>query len=180
MRWVLFGVCVAAAIVLQTTIAPRVAILGARPDWIVVLVVSFALYLRGNDAYWACWVLGFAADLATIERFGVLTIGYGLIGMTIRGLRSALFLRHTTTHLVTTFLAALVLHGGLSVYRLTVYPHGDGDWGHAGIACVLTAVYAAVWAPPIQYLLSRVAPALDVGGYARPRRGAADSKTVRV
>ena len=66
------------ALTLQSAIAPRLAIFGVRPDWILVLVVFFALHGRRRDAVIAGWSLGMCADLMSIERVGLLALSYAL------------------------------------------------------------------------------------------------------
>lgn len=180
MKWLVFALCAATAIVLQTTLAGRVAIAGARPDWILVLVVCWALYTRRNDAYWACLLLGFAADLASIERFGLLTVCYGLIGMAVHLLRSGLFLKQAMTHFAVTFGAALVLQAVLGAYHLAVYPHSAEGVGSVTLVGFLSAVYTALWAPPILHVLVKISSVLRLHTSRHTHAGRWEPRTARV
>ncbi|MCH7527510.1 MAG: rod shape-determining protein MreD [Planctomycetes bacterium] len=153
---------------------------GARPDWILVLVVCWALYTRRNDAYWACLLLGFAADLATVERFGLLTICYGLIGVAVHALRSGLFLKRATTHFAVTFGAALVLQAVLGAYHLAVYPHSAEGVGSVALVGILSALYTALWAPPILHVLVKISGVLRLHTSRHTHVGRRKPRTARV
>ena len=49
MRWLGFAICAVMGLTLQTTVAWRFEIGGARPDWMLVLVVFFALHTRSEE-----------------------------------------------------------------------------------------------------------------------------------
>ena len=65
MRWVVFLVLAVPILTAQSALSQRMELFGARPDWLLVLVVFVALHARRHDAVLGAWVLGMAADLMT-------------------------------------------------------------------------------------------------------------------
>ena len=57
MRWPAFGICAICVLTLQVAIAPRFELFGQRPDWLLVVIVFFALYSRSTDAVLGAWCL---------------------------------------------------------------------------------------------------------------------------
>ena len=124
MRWLTFIILAIVAVSLQATVAGRVSWFGARPDWVLVLVVFYALHARADDAMPAAWVVGALADLMTIERFGLLALCYGLTAMVVCGVRDLVFTGHPLTQFgVTLACGVMVQVAGL--------PGGDRDAGRS-------------------------------------------------
>ena len=73
MRWLGFAICAGLALTLQTTVAWRLEIRGARPDWMLVLAVFFVLHARTLDALIGAWLLGALMDNYSMARFGLLS-----------------------------------------------------------------------------------------------------------
>ena len=70
MRWLGFAICAALVLTLQTTVAWRLEIRGAQPEWMLVLAVFFALHARSVDALIGAWLLGALMDNYSMARFG--------------------------------------------------------------------------------------------------------------
>ena len=153
MRWLTFAACAAVALILQTTLARRTALFHVRPDWVFAVVVFFALYCRRPDAYVAGWALGLAADLMSIERLGLLAVGYTLAAVMINAVRDLVFLKSPVTHFAVTLASALVLNAALAGYRILAYPVAAREWAAVLADGAATAVYTAVWAVPIHQIL---------------------------
>ena len=111
MRWLAFLIAVLLTITVQTALAPRMRVGGVQPDFVLIVVVFFALYAPGLDAVLAGWVLGLAADFQSIERFGLLAIGYALIALGIYAVRPYLFRRHPLAQVFVTCIGGLLLYG---------------------------------------------------------------------
>ena len=153
MRWLAFVIVGVVGVVLQTTLSPRLAVAGVRPDWVLVLAVFFALHVRGRDAIAAAWLLGLGADFQSIERFGLLSLVYALVAVGVYLVRDYLFRRHLLTHFFLTFVAGLAVQFLLLAYYALFLDDGGG-WGVGRM--VLVALYSALWAPPIHMLLLRM------------------------
>ena len=83
MRWLTFGILGVVFIVMQSTLAPRMEILGARPDFLLVLVVFFGMHGKLPDVAVGAWLLGFVADLMSIERLGLMAFSYMLTALLV-------------------------------------------------------------------------------------------------
>ena len=153
MRWLGFVILTGLVLTLQTTLAPRLAMATARPDWALVVVVMLAMHARGADALVAAAMIGWCADMASIERPGVHAIPYTVVAWLIVSSREALFRGAMVTQAMVTLLAALGAQGCWLVYRATtgVGP-GGGLIASCGLA-VLASLYTALWVPPIHILL---------------------------
>ncbi len=170
MRWLTFAVCAVGVLTLQTTLAAPVGFRGVRPDWVFVLVVFFALYCPRNEAFLAAWVLGFAVDLLSIERMGLMAITYAISALLVNGVREFVFLKSVMTHFMATLGGCLVLNAMLGVYRVVALDSYAG-WVHVVLEGVGTSFYTALWAIPIHHLLVKASGLLGVRDTvsARPR-----------
>ncbi len=165
MRWLTFGVLAILVVSLQVTIAPRLTWFGARPDWVLVLVVFYALHAPTDRAILAGWLAGALADVMSIERFGLLSISYGLAALAVCAVREALFTRHPLTHLSVTLVAGLLVQGIWTAFRLAT---GTGSapfwpllWGW---------VYTALWAVPMHWALLKTPRLLGLRAGLASRR----------
>jgi rod shape-determining protein MreD len=158
MRWLTFVILAIIAVGLQATVAPRLVWYGARPDWVLVLVVFYALHARGDQAMLAGWIAGVLADLMTLERFGLLSLSYGLAAVTVCGVREALFIKHPLTHFSVTLACALLVQTTWALYRLIVgLPLGPV------LPILLACGYTAAWAPPAHWVLLKAQRFLGLG-----------------
>jgi len=58
MRWLSFLLLGVVLLTLQSAVAPRIELLGARPDWLLVVVVFFAMHAPPRDAVIGAWIIG--------------------------------------------------------------------------------------------------------------------------
>jgi len=154
---------------LQATVAGRTSWAGARPDWVLVLVVFYALHARADDAMPAGWVAGALADLMTIERFGLLAVCYGLAAIVVCALRDWVFTRHPLTQFSATLVCALLVQVLWLAYRLVIgLPAGPAA------AVFGSCLYTALWAPPVHWVLLKMPRLLGIHAsqyaYARTPR----------
>jgi rod shape-determining protein MreD len=168
MRWLVFAVLAIVGVTLQTTLAPQFAVGGIWPDWLLVIAIYFALYTPSWDALVAAWALGALADMQTVERFGVLSLGYLAGAALVYMVREAVFRAHPLTQFVLTAMAAIVVHGCICAYYAATGGWGDVSTWSTFARAGLIALYTAVWAPLIHGALLRLGPAV---GLAAPRRG---------
>jgi rod shape-determining protein MreD len=161
MRWLTFGVLAVIAVSLQTTVAPRMIWYGLSPDWVLVLVVFYCLHARSDHAVLAGWLAGALADLMTLERFGLVSLSYGLTALLVCGVRDLVFTRHPLTHFTVTLFAALGVQVLWMVYRMLVgLPVGSS------LCLVGSSIYTALWAPLLHAVLLKAPRLLGI----RPRQ----------
>ncbi len=153
MRWLTFLILMVIALILQSALAPRVELLGARPDWLLVLVVFFAMHASPRDALLGAWLTGGCADLLTIERFGVLALSYGLAAMLVLSIREYIFRGYGWPQFVVTLGACLFLRMMWAVYDHAVYDPAGSLLAELTIGAFLASLYTAVWAPPLNRVL---------------------------
>jgi len=174
-RWLTFGLLLVLAVGLQTTVVPWLVWRGLRPDWVLVLVVFYCLHARSDQAMLAGWVAGAIADLLTIERFGLISLSYGLTAVLVCQVRSFVFTRHPLTHLSVTFAAALAVQLLWLIYRpLAGLPIGSPA------VLIGSCVYTALWAPALHTVLLRAPRLLGLAPvrYSRSRLSAAGGSGV--
>lgn len=168
MRWVVFLVLAVPILTAQSALSQRMELFGARPDWLLVLVVFVALHARRHDAVLGAWVLGMAADLMTIERCGLIAISYVLVTVAVVAVREFLFRQRAITQFVVTLVVGMAVHGAWMVYRRIMYPPTIPAFDDFVVGVLFVAVYTALWAPPIHACLLRLRKPL---GFAAPRYG---------
>lgn len=166
MRWVTFLVLAAFVLTLQSVVAPRLELLGARPDWVLVVVVFFALRAARPEAMLGAWVLGACADLMTVERFGLLALSYGLAAVGVVSVREYVFRRRPLTQFVLTLLACLLLRLAWLLYCRMLYDPAGSLLVDMAVDVVTASVYTAAWAPIWHAVLGRMPRTF---GLPRPR-----------
>lgn len=161
MRWAVFAILAGLCLVLQTSLAPHLTVLGVRPDWMFVLAVFYAMLGPWPDACIAAWILGLLVDLASANGSGYGHIGlfaftFGGTAWLILQVRELIFPEHWLAHTVLTFLGALLVQLAVALYRKLTAPPGPspvtGLWSYAA----LTALYTAFWAPYLHWVLTRL------------------------
>lgn len=151
--WIIGGTVLLA---LQAGLAPRLEIWGARPDWLLVAVVFFALHVRAGSAAAGAWCLGFAADLLTLERPGLLAITYTATALLVAGLREYVFRMSAMTQFFVVLAVGLLVRSAWLIYRYAAYDWNGGWAGQIAGDVVWGAAYTALFAPPMHRLLMSV------------------------
>ena len=172
MRWWSFLLVSVCFLTLQAAIAPRLALGGVRPDWLLVVVVFLALHGVRRDAVVAGWILGLCADLMSVERFGLLALSYASAAWFVGSFRDSLFRHHAATQFVVTYLVSLLLQVLWLIYRRSLYSTGVSIVVDLAVVLLLAPAYTAIWAPPIHAVLLALAPHL---GLPRPKYSFAGS-----
>ena len=153
MRWLTFMILVAAALTLQSTVAPRLEIFGVRPDWLLVVVLFFGLYAPSGDAIFGGWIIGIAADLMTIERLGLLALSYALSALLVVAVRDYLFRDRAVTQFILALSVSLILRAAWMIFRRVLYgPSGASPW-ESSAEWVWASIYTAAWAPLLGAIL---------------------------
>lgn len=153
MRWVMFMVFITIVLTVQVTIAPRLSFFGQHPDWLLVIVIFFALYARPYDAVVGAWIIGVGADIMTIERLGLLTFSYAIAAIIVVYIREYLFRYHPITQFILTAAVCFLLQLGWLIYRRVIY-EPIAFLPVEFLGCVIwSSLYTACWAPLIHKVL---------------------------
>ena len=166
MRWATFVIVAALLLTLQTAVVPFLEIRGVRPDLLIVGVVYFALYARSRDAFIAAWIIGFCADLMTLERIGLISLSYGLAALCVISIREYLFRYRALTQFTMTLFICLLVQTAWIAYRRIMYAPAQLIWTDWFFGALLVSLYSALWAPPLHRMLLKFSRSL---GIARPR-----------
>ncbi|GJQ25000.1 MAG: hypothetical protein HBSAPP02_00320 [Phycisphaerae bacterium] len=175
MRWIPFAILLYFTAVLQSTLAPFLAVHGIRPDFLVIIAVHYALAARAADALIACWIIGFVTDLTSLSfgdhgNVGVHALAFGLAALAMVALREIAFRESVITQIVCTFLARVIVAGIAGLHLLWA----ADAWSRTGevlLAAIYSAVYTAAIAPYGHWLLRRGRSLLGIGITHRLRVG---------
>ena len=166
MRWLSFILCSAIVLTLQSAIAPRCEILGARPDRLLVIVVVFAMHALPHDAVLGAWGIGACADLMTIERPGLLALSYTLTALCVAATREYFFRYRARTQFFVTLTACLLTHTAWLVYQRVLYDPRPNVVADFVTGVLAASLYTAAWAPLTHKLFLRMSRTFGIG---RPR-----------
>jgi len=168
MRWVMFAILLYLIIVLQTAVAPFLAVMHVvRPDFPLLFAVYFALAAPVPDALLAACITGLAVDLsgasfAASSNIGVNALAYGFAALAIVKLRHLLFRDHAVTYLFFVLTGGFLIHlaGGLfMLYRTGQFERAPD----AVQIAIYTAIYTALISPYAHWLLRRSRGVLGFG-----------------
>lgn len=155
MKWPAFVILALIALVLQTTVAPRLALRGVMPDLVFILIVHYAMWGPWPEVGIAAWIAGLAVSTQTQDAPGVHSLAYGAAAWAIVRVRQAVFRDHVATQMVLTFVTAAGVALVLQLHRQWSSSMALG-WGEVASATVLTAIYSALVAPYVHWLLNRL------------------------
>lgn len=162
MQWLAFLITAVVTVTVQTTLAPALTVGGVRPDFILIAVIFFALHGRGLDAVIAGWALGFAADLQSVQRFGLMALCYAMVAYGVYAIRPYLFRRHPLAQFLVTWISGLLVYGLLlSMTSLEAAIRGGAPGAGWGLA-FWVSLYSACFAPIVQRLLLTFSSALGL------------------
>jgi len=175
MKAATYVVLAALLLTMQSSLAPWVAIKDVRPDWLLVAAVFLGLYAYPRDAVIGAWVLGFCADLMTVERTGLISFSYMLAAAGALSIREYIFRYWALTQFALTLVLALCVQTGWMMYRRMAYEPIAPLWSDWLVGALLTSLYTAAWAPLLHKVLLRMSGLL---GLARPRYSHAGLRTM--
>ena len=115
-NWFWLAVLIAAAAVLQTGLAWRIRIGGAKPDFFLALMIVLSLRGRREDVFAANWLIGLAKDLTSgCGVVGMYAVLFLLAGAIVGTLGRHVFSEHGLIVLASAFGAALACEAAASV-----------------------------------------------------------------
>lgn len=163
MRWLTFIMLAMLTLCVQTTLAPALGIRGVHPDFMLILLVHYALHAQAPAGLTVGWVLGLMVNLTSVETQGVVMLVYGLASLVIWSIRDLTFTRHVLTHLCLTACCCLTVHLALRSYSRIACGGDDALLGMVWIS-VCSALYTGLLAVPIHRLLLRYSRVLGLRG----------------
>ena len=132
---------------LQSVLAPRVEVWGARADWLLVVVTYLGLFAPRREAVVIAWAIGLGADLLTVERLGLLSMSYGTAAISVASIREYVYRRQAWTQFGVTLAAGFLVRTVWFVYAGLMYDGGGAVLGTLGRDVLLGSLYTAAWAP---------------------------------
>jgi rod shape-determining protein MreD len=147
---------------LQSTLSPRLQIGAVWPDFLLLVVMAWALVRRPNEALGWSLVGGLILDLGSGGPFGGTALGLLVVTLIATAMADGAFRGRTVLPILTAFVATLAFHGVYLVTMLLVGQPVDGLDALLRIA-LPSAVYNAALSLPV----FRVMAAID--GRIRPK-----------
>lgn len=141
------------AVVLQTTLAPAIEILGVRPDFPLLVVLLIALREGAAGGALAGFVAGLFVDLGSAQTLGVSSLANSVVAFTVGSLSGRLVRTSAVTRTIVAFVAVAVRDQAVASLALA---EGFLD----GLRLIGTfslpgGVYSAVFAAPVMLLSDR-------------------------
>lgn len=96
---------------LQSTLLPRVQVGSVWPDVLLLVVMSWALLRRSNEALSWAFVGGVAVDLLSGGPFGASAIGLMIVALIAGVTAGGVFRDRTVLPIVAAFVGTLAFHG---------------------------------------------------------------------
>ena len=148
MKWTVLVAVGLVAFAVEARWVPAIEIRGVVPQLMLALVLYLALVNPPARVFAPAWCLGLARDLLPGYYFGLYALSFMLAGAGLAWARKALFQEHPVTRL------AVFFAGGLAGGFLDLANAGGAV--REGLMTVLgTAVYTALVATPLSYVLDR-------------------------
>ena len=142
-----------ACLLLQVTLAPKISFGQIAPDFVILVVVVFALYRGAIPVAILVFAVGFLQDLGNPEMLGLNALTKTLLGFAIGRVGAKTFSENSL------FLFGLLAAGALShdiVYlAFFKWPHLGTALGMVFVAALPSAIYTAVFGVGIDQLATR-------------------------
>jgi rod shape-determining protein MreD len=157
MRWLPFLILAYVALGVQIGLSGYVDVQRARPNFVLLAVIFIAVNAQRDAALLGAFMLGLMQDLLTDSPLGLSAFTYALIAMLVVGMRELVYREHFLTHLFLGFVGGVIFAAVVYVHGLIyLWAHPRGGWMRPSLAPLLgAAVYTAVLAPVVLYLLQR-------------------------
>ena len=142
------------AVLLQTVLAPRLEILGVRPDFpfLVVLLVAFREGSAGGAL--AGFVAGLFVDLESVQALGVTSLANALLGFAVGSVADRLVRTSVVTRLIVALVATTLRD---EIVLLLVLSDGFlNSLGQFFRAAIPAGIYTGLIAAPVMSLAERL------------------------
>ena len=158
MRWLILAVLILLMLTAQTAAAPSISLLGARPDFLLILVVQIALVTPHLEGVIWAWGIGLLVDLHDGLPPGVLALTYMVIAVTLYRIRSQVFAGHILTRLFLVMVAGFLAQVAAMFSEIILGHPLDFVlfWRTALVSMAYTVVAALALLPLLSLLLRRL------------------------
>jgi rod shape-determining protein MreD len=154
-RWWPFIILALVFLVCQTTFVWRMRIEGYEPNWMLILMIHYALWAPWPDAGLCAWVIGMLVDLQTHSTpLGPHSLCFGLVAWILAQFRNVLFRDHPLTHIFITFVFAFAVQFLLQLYWAWKVPELSRP--EIAEAALYYSLYTAAWSPVILGVLIKL------------------------
>lgn len=155
-RLAIFTLLMLTAVLLQTTVFPRVKLFGVEPDLILVVVISLALLEGPTTGATAGFGGGLLKDLLLDAPTGITAFSHLLVGYGIGSVRPYVQSTSVFVPLSAIFVGSLV---GTALYEIVdaLLGRTSSTFDRVFKVVVLTALYNALLAPFVYPLVRRIA-----------------------
>jgi rod shape-determining protein MreD len=160
---------------LQIGVASALAFHDGSPNFVLLAVVFLCLNLPRKQALLASFFLGLAQDCLSQHPAGLFALSYGLTALVIRSSQQVIHRQHPLSAVAMTLMGGMTTAIVLGLHSL-IHPAAESTV-HGGVVLstlhdspvplIISAVYTAILAPGVMWLLNRVMQRI-VGG--SPRR----------
>ena len=151
MQWAKYAVLILAATVVQADLIEIIAVGNVKPDWLLILLVFFAIHRNTTEAIITSFTIGFASDLIGFPALiGPWMISFGVLGTTLAYLHRVIAIRQIPYQAAAIFIVGIL--AGILAHLLSSM---RGQSSGANIYGVIfgTALYSALLGPFL-FLLS--------------------------
>jgi rod shape-determining protein MreD len=171
MRWLPFMILACIGVVLQTTVVHRLQINHVSLDLIFILAAYYALNAPTADAKIAAWLLGFSADLVDPGPLGVMAFCFGLTALLVVQFRDTMFRSHPLTSAFVTLFCTWMIHMLAGAFFILTHPEVHRSVVEVVLQATYTAIYTALLAPSIHWMLDRMRGTLGLTPSPRLKMG---------
>lgn len=155
MRWLRFTIILLLVSLLRaSSLSEAVAVtaLHIKPDFLLILLVFFAINCDAYDAVLASFAIGFAADI-TGAVMGPFFLAFGILGSILTHIRQVILLRRTLHQAIIIFVVGFL--AGVIAQLLALFKIQSGlsysFWYLTG-----TALYSALVWFPLKWVIDRL------------------------
>ncbi|MBU2541023.1 MAG: rod shape-determining protein MreD [Candidatus Omnitrophica bacterium] len=140
---------------LQVLYPAGLLLFGAKPDFLLILIIFLSLYSKNERTFFWAALLGGLKDLLSADLFGVSILSFALISMIMAKVEARFFFRNRFKTLFI-FVFCISFLNGLLSYMLHIF-FSTGIYPiFAGFKIsILQAILTACWSIPLISLLKK-------------------------
>jgi rod shape-determining protein MreD len=154
------------ALLLQTTVFPKLTMFGVKPELLYLVTVVFAGLRGPAEGAIVGFVSGLAQDFMLNTPKGITALTLTLLGYTVGLARQYIT---SPSPLLPAILVAMGTAAGVAFHQGVAFLLGEeeGPFGYIARVVLLTAVYGAILTPIFYPVLRRAAAATTTGRVVR-------------
>lgn len=167
MRWLSFFILAYVVLGLQLGLGGFITYQGAGPSLVLIAVLFIATNAPRDQALLGSFLLGLFQDLISVQPLGLYAFTFGVIGLMVVGSKQVTYSDHPLTHFFLALASGLLMAVVLYVHGLLRPPGLPIEVGGETLPALrvsagellLKALYTAVLAPLVLWLLTKLKPA---------------------